>query len=223
MKKYLTVLTAFMLTACLGMETEIDIKQNGSGTVNMTYRISNELFSLGALPGNEDSPPVPVGREDFERTFNRIPGMEMVSYSEKDGGGDRVFLVKAKFDNLDALVNFLDAHGRQVTLAHGEDGRTVLSIRFDMSGEAINPDMVPILPMIFENYFMDFNISFPNDCEVSYMDGEGAELPAMPFGETTVAAKRVGFHSPMAELFTAGNAAVMVIRWAGQPAPNIHR
>ena len=78
MKKYLTVLTAFMLTACLGMETEIAIKQNGSGTVNMTYRISNELFSLGALPGNEDSPPVPVGREDFERTFNRIPGMEMV-------------------------------------------------------------------------------------------------------------------------------------------------
>jgi hypothetical protein len=212
MKNYLTVLTALMLTACLGMETEIDIKQNGSGTVNMTYRISNELFSLGTLPGNKNSPPVPVGREDFERTFNRIAGVEMVSYSEREGGGDKFFSVKAKFENLDALVNFFDAHGRQLTLIHGDDGRTILSIRLDMNQETIDPDMAPILPLIFENYFFDFNISVPRDCEVSYMDSGGVELPAIPFGETTVAAKSAAFHSPIADLFSGGSG-TMVISW----------
>jgi hypothetical protein len=84
-----------------------------------------------------------------------------------------------------------------------------------MNREIIDPDIAPILPLIFENYFFDFNVSFPRDCEVSYMDVEGGELPAMPFGETTVSAKRVGFHSPMAEFFAAGNdaAAIMVMRW----------
>ncbi|MDR2795850.1 MAG: hypothetical protein LBB47_03970 [Spirochaetaceae bacterium] len=211
MKKYLTVLTAFMLTACLGMETEIDIKQNGGGAINMTYRISNELFSMGTLPGNENYPPVPVGREDFERTFNRIPGMEMTSYSEKKDDRDRFFLIKAKFDNLDALVNFLDTQGKQASIEH-KDGKTILSIKFDIDGETLGPDMVPILPIIFENYFFDFTLSLPRNCEVSYTDGNGGALPSLPYGETSTAAKSVTFHSPMADMFTGGAAAI-VISW----------
>jgi hypothetical protein len=211
MKIYLAALTAFMLTACLGMESEIDIKQNGSGTVNMTYRISNELFSMGALPGNENYPPVPAGREDFERTFNRIPGMEMTSYAEKADARDRIFLIKASFDNLDALVKFLDAQGKQASLEH-KDGKTILSIKFDIDGKALNPDMAPILPIIFESYFFDFTLSLPRNCEVSYMDGNGGALPSLPYGETSIAAKSVTFHSPMSGLFT-GSPAAMVIKW----------
>jgi hypothetical protein len=207
------MLIAFMLTACLGMETEIDIKQDGSGTIDMTYRISNELFALGTLPGNESSPPVPVGREDFERTFNRIPGTELISYSEREDGGDRLFLVKAKFANLEALAAFLDAHGKQAVLEQ-KGGKTILSVSFDMDADAVDPDMAPILPIIFENYFLDFSVSLPRNCEVSYMDGNGGGLPAMPYGEVTVAAKRVVFHSPMADIFTdLKDPAVLVIRW----------
>jgi hypothetical protein len=195
------------------METEIDIKQDGSGTVDMTYRISNELFALGTLQGNEGSPPVPVGREDFERTFNRIPGTELVSYSEKEDGDDRLFLVKARFDDLGALAAFLDAHGRQAALEQ-KDGKTILSVSFDMDADAVDPDMAPILPLIFQNYFLDFSISLPRNCEVSYRDVDGGLLPAMPYGEVTVTAKRVVFHSPMADIFTeSGNPAVLVIRW----------
>jgi hypothetical protein len=207
------MLTALALTACLGMETEIDIKQDGSGTIDMTYRISNELFALGTLPGNEGSPPVPVGREDFERTFNRIPGMELVSYSEKGDGDDRFFLVKAKFDDLVALAAFLDAHGKQAALEQ-KDGKTILSVSFDMDADAVDPDMASILPLIFENYFLDFSVSLPRNCEVSYRDRDGGLLPAMPYGEVTVASKRVVFHSPMADIFTeSGKPAVLVIRW----------
>ncbi|MDR3357219.1 MAG: hypothetical protein LBO04_08570 [Spirochaetaceae bacterium] len=211
MKKCLTALAALIFTACLGMETEIDIKQNGSGTINMTYRVSEELFSMGTLPGNEGSPPVPVGKEDFERTFDRIPGMEMLSYSEKNDGGDRLFLVKAKFDDLDAMTDFLDGQGRQAAIER-KDGKTVLSINFDIDEEAIDPDMAPLLPMMFENYFFDFSVSLPRNCEVSYRDGDGVELPAMPYGETAVETRSVTFHSAMSDLFI-GNAAAIVIRW----------
>jgi hypothetical protein len=211
MKNYLTALAAFMLTACLGMKTEIDIKQNGSGTMNMTYRISNELFSMGSVRGNESAPPIPVGKEDIERTLSRIPGMSMTSYSEKQEGGDRLILIKAKFDNLDAMVSFLDANGEQAALEQ-KDGKTILTLKLDIDKKAIDPDLAPILPVIFENYSFDFDIALPNNCEVSYTDADGGTLPALPFGETAVSAKNVAFHAPMAALFTDGPAA-LVIRW----------
>jgi hypothetical protein len=211
MKKYLTALAAFMLTACLGMKTEIEIKRNGSGTADMTYRISNELFSLGATGGNEGLPPIPVGRDDFERTFNRIQGMEMTSYSEKEDGGDRLILVKSKFDSLDALVSFLDASGKQATLER-KDGKTVLSLKLDIDKTAVDASLAPMLPVIFDNYFFDFAASLPNDCEISYTGADGRTLPAPPFGETEVSARDIAFHAPMAALFTEGPAA-LVIRW----------
>jgi hypothetical protein len=212
MKKCLAALAALMLTACLGMETKIDIKQDGNGTIDMTYRVSDELFSLGTLSGNENSPPVPVGREDFERTFSRIPGTEMVSYSEKTDDRDRFFLVKAKFDSLEALVSLLDGQGRQVSLER-EGGRTALFIRFDIDDEAVDPDLAPLLPVIFENYYMDFSVSLPRSCNVRYIGEDGGERPSLTYGETTISAKNVVSHSPMANLFTEGEAAAIVISW----------
>jgi hypothetical protein len=212
MKNCFVVLAALALTACLGTEAGIDIKRNGSGTIDMAYRISNEMFMLGTTPGNESSPSLPVGKEDFERTFSRITGMEMTSYSEKEDERDRIFLIKAKFDSLDALVNFLDTHSRKVAIKH-EGSATALSIDLSMDNEFIDPDMAPILPVIFNGYYMDFKISLPRDCKVSYTDGNGNKLPALPYGETVAAAKSVSFRAPMADLLSGADAAIMTITW----------
>jgi hypothetical protein len=206
------IMTTLMLAACLGLKTEIDIKRNGNGTINMEYRISEELFSMGALSGNENSPPVPVGKKDFEQTFNRIPGIEMTSYSEKEDENDRIFLIKSKFDNLEALANLLDSQGRQVVVEH-KNGKTFLTVSFDINDEDIDPDFIAILPIVFEDYYMDFTITLPNNCEVSYIGADGNALSAMPYGETTVTAKSVDFYSSMGDLFTETETSAMVISW----------
>jgi hypothetical protein len=216
MKKYLGIISIFTLvlifTACLGLKTEIDIKRNGGGTVNMEYRISNEILAMGTLSGNENSPPIPIGKEDFERTFDRIPGIKMTSYSEKTDGGDRLFLIKSEFDNLEALAGFLDSQGRQLTIER-KDGKTILSVGFEIDDEDIDPDFIPILPIIFEDYYMDFKMTLPDNCEVSYLDGNGNALSALPYGETTVSEKGIEFYSSMGELFTEGKSSTVVINW----------
>jgi hypothetical protein len=212
MKKGFVVLAALALTACFGVETGIDIKRDGSGTIDMAYRISNEVFMLGTLPGNENAPPLPVGKEDFERAFSRISGMEMTSYSEKTGEQDKIFLIKAKFDNLDALADFLDTQNRKVAIKRDGNAMT-LSIDLDPGSKSVDPDLAPILPAIFAGYYMDFKIALPHDCKVSYTDGDGNELSALPYGETVVAAKSVSFHAPMADMLSVVNAATMTITW----------
>jgi hypothetical protein len=212
MKSGFVVLTALMMAACLGTETGIDIKRDGSGTINMTYRISNELFTLGALPGNEGAPPLPVGRGDVERTFSRIPGMEMTSYSEKGDERDRIFSIAAKFDNLDALVSYLDGQGSLATIRH-DGGMTSLSVNLGADSSALDPELAPMLPIIFDGYYMDFKISLPRSCTVSYTDKDGTELPAPPYGETSTTANSVSFHAPMADTLAETGTAVMTVTW----------
>ncbi|MDR0409488.1 MAG: hypothetical protein LBH18_03725 [Spirochaetaceae bacterium] len=209
-----SVFALTLLTACLGLKTEIDIKRNGSGTINMEYRIANEFFSMSTRSGNENSPPLSIGKKDFEQTFDRIKGMKMTSYSEKEDGDNRLFAIKAKFDNLEALAAFLDSQGRlAVVERQSQNGKNLFSISFDMDSKDVDPDLAPILPMIFEDYYMDFKIKFPSNCEVSYMNAEGEPLPDLPYGETTVSAKSVDFYSSMSDLFTAGSTSMMTISW----------
>jgi hypothetical protein len=212
MKNGFVVLAALMLAACLGVETGIDIKRDGSGTIDMTYRISEELFMLGTLPGNENAPPLPVGKEDFERTFSRIPGMEMTSFSEKTVDDERIFVVKAKFDSLDALVNYLDARGSIASVRH-EGGATALSIDLGIDSGPLDPELAPMLPIIFDGYYMDFNISLPGGCTVLYTDRDGNKLPSPSYGETTVTANSVSFHAPMTDTLSGAEATVMTVTW----------
>jgi hypothetical protein len=212
MKNGFVVLTALMLAACLGTETGINIKRDGSGTINMTYRLANELFMLETLPSNDGEPPFPVGKEDIERTFSRIPGMEMTSYSEKEDEGDRIFSIAAKFDSLDALASYLDGQGDLAAIRY-DGGMTSLSMNLGVDSSSLDPDLTPMLPIIFDGYYMDFKISFPRSCTVSYTDKDGAELPAPPYGETSTTANSVSFHAPMADTLAETGTAVMTVTW----------
>jgi hypothetical protein len=213
MKKITAILMALMLSGCFGMKTEIEIRKDGSGTMNLVYRISEELLSMGGLSGNEDSPPIPVGRADFESSFNRIPGLAMTNFSEKTDDDDRLFLVKAAFDNLDALMIFLDSQGQQVKLEQDEDGTNILTVYLLLDTQDLDSDMLEAIPLIFNGYRFDFDIDFPQKCAVSFADVDGNALPSLPFGTTQIDSDSVEFSSSMSDLLTTGAAAAMVIRW----------
>jgi hypothetical protein len=138
--------------------------------------------------------------------------MEMTSFSEKEDERDKSFFIKAKFDSLDTLVNFLDMQGRHASVKH-EGGITTLSLNLGLNDESVDPDIAPLLPVIFNGYYMDFKISFPLDCKVSYADEAGNALPALPYGETVVAAKTVSVHAPMADILAETGAVSIMITW----------
>ncbi|GHT76702.1 hypothetical protein FACS1894124_8630 [Spirochaetia bacterium] len=77
------VLITGVLGSCIGMSADITIRRNGSGVLALEYRMSRELESLGKLDGNERWLPIPVGKADFERTTDRIPGLALKSFSSK--------------------------------------------------------------------------------------------------------------------------------------------
>ncbi|MBA7532529.1 hypothetical protein ES705_24755 [subsurface metagenome] len=91
MKKYsrlsvafVTLLVVFLLSSCIGIESRIKIKNDGSGQLTLKYRVSRLITHLESTETNGNVVPLPLSREEFERTVKNTDGLELVSYSRKE-------------------------------------------------------------------------------------------------------------------------------------------
>ncbi len=77
MKKYshliaaaVTLLVVFLLSSCIGIESRIRISNDGSGQLTLKYRVSRLITNLESTEKNGNVVPLPLSREEFERTVN---------------------------------------------------------------------------------------------------------------------------------------------------------
>jgi hypothetical protein len=172
MKRVFYVAAVLLLTSCIGMKTEIQVKRDLSGTVRLVYAVSQEFLDSGTLDGNENWPVLPVGRADFERTVARIDGLELRSYRERTRGGDRLFEVTLAFDGVSALAGFLDSGGQQLVYKQ-ENGSHVFTVLFDRPDEGqmleggqprmYDDQLAALARTAFAGYQFDFSIAVPGD------------------------------------------------------------
>jgi hypothetical protein len=113
---HLKVISLFMLTAlfssCFGVKTDVLIRKDLSGTVTITYTVSEDMAALGELDGNAGWPFIPVGKADMERGAARIAGLSLRSFNEKREGKNRILTASLSFDHIEALVDFMNGGPR---------------------------------------------------------------------------------------------------------------
>jgi hypothetical protein len=206
------LLAAFTLGSCLGVNSEIVINRDGSGTLNLEYRIARMVESLGKLDGNERWPPVPVGQADFERTVARIEGLSMSSFSSKIDGEDLIYTVKLAFADRKALVRFLDATGQRAAWT-GEGGENRLSLGLGGGAGIRDPELSRLAASLFEGYTLSFGFSLPGNAAVTLRDDRGGVLEKPPSGTLSSRGGRVLFSSPMAGMLDSSGELTLEIRW----------
>jgi hypothetical protein len=208
---------ALLFSSCVGASMEIVARQDGSGTITLEYRLSRELESLGKLDGNENWPPVPVGKADFERSAARIEGLTLRSFSERATPADRIYQAKFDFANLEALLGFLDSSGSRASLAR-EGGRNRLVLSFnDSAGRLdVDPELLELAVAAFEGYALDFSITLPRPPQLRVAGGSGDFTDSPPEGAALLRGNRVSFSAPMADLFSAQNPELLEIVWADE-------
>ena len=59
--------TLALLSSCIGVDSRLTVRDNGSGTLQLTYRISQLVADLGVSSTGKSAIPLPVSRSDFER------------------------------------------------------------------------------------------------------------------------------------------------------------
>jgi hypothetical protein len=216
-----TVMAVLTLASCLGVQADISIRADGSGRIVLEYRVSQLLEAMGRLDGNERWPAIPVGREDFQRSVARIPGLRLLSFrtSEAQGafGGpatgspaigrrDLVTRAELEFADIAVLVAFMDSTGNRASFTQNS-GRNVLRLTLlEPSAGIANADLLSLLKEISAGYEIGIDLSAPNNASLSVIP------PSVRAARLVSAGRRVSFAIGLGDLLHL-NELALEIAW----------
>jgi len=200
----------FLLNSCFGVNADIVLNQNGTGTITLVYRISKALDSLGRLDGNERWNTIPAGRADFERTLSRLPDMKLVSFTSGEDEKNLIFTAKMEFASLNGLLAFLDSGGGRSSFSgDAGSGRIVLALG---DGTGIkDPGLDKLVAGISEGYGVTMSMTFPAGGSLALTDNGGKPLQAgsgfVPKGKT------VSFSLPLYDVLASSTGINAEFSW----------
>ena len=102
---------AVALSSCLGVQSQISLARDGSGTVRLSYRISQFLREDQELP-------LPASREDFQRAVAGAPGLRLEALNQREDEQEVTIEARLAFDRVESL----NALGHQLGLAFAVQG-----------------------------------------------------------------------------------------------------
>ena len=207
----LAVFASLLLFAsCLGINADIVLNPNGSGTLTLEYRISRSLESLGRLDGNERWNTIPSGRADLERTLDRLPEMRLLSFSSGEDERNHNISVKMEFSSIQGLLDFLDPDGsRSSFTGNAQSGR--LGFTLIEGREAGNPGLDRLIADISRGYSVDISMSFPGQGNLKVTDLQGSPFGAA--GQITGQGRRVSGSFPLYDILSAENGINLELSW----------
>jgi len=207
------LLVLFLHTSCVGISMDITLNRDGSGTIALEYLVSKSLESLGRLDGNERWNTIPVGRADFERTLDRLPGMKLLSFSSRDFGKDIATNAKMEFTNLRALMAFLDAGGFRSSLqGDAASGRIFLTLSEGSNRESQALDK--LIADISATYFVRVSMTFPTEGSLNMTDANGLRITTLPESHISSSkGKQVSFDIPLYEVLSSAGGINAEFSW----------
>jgi hypothetical protein len=196
----------------MGVSAGISIRRDGSGTMNLEYRLSRTLETLGKLDGNARRQTVPVGRADFERTLERLPGLRLASFSSREDGTDLVNRAALEFTGLEALIPFLAGAGQGASFR--EDGETLrLSLILYPGAENADPELLSLVREVSRPYTTALDFSGPGDAELTLTRGDGGPLATPDWVRVQNRGKKVSLSANTGDLLSSAEGLGVEISW----------
>jgi len=205
-----------VLNSCFGLNADITLNLNGSGTIALEYRIAKALDSLGKLDGNERWSTIPVGKADFERTLDRLPEMKLLSFSSREDAKDLIVDAKLQFATMQGLLAFMDASGRRMSYsgdAGGIAGSGRLSLTLNEGIKNTNANLAKLISSVTDGYSVRMSVSFPGQGNLAMSDSQGKALTAIPGSVINSSGKTVSFSIPLNQVLSSSGGINAVFSW----------
>ncbi|MDR2491183.1 MAG: hypothetical protein LBD20_07265, partial [Spirochaetaceae bacterium] len=200
----------FFMDSCIGVKLDVRAGKNGSGEMDMEYRLKRELVEFASFGDEEDEPPVPLTQKDFEKLIAGIDGVSLKSYTHKKDDFDYVYKTKIHFASFDALAALL-ANVSDGAASYTQRGGKNEFTYFFWSGSGGSGGTAEMFRGAFDGYAFDFSIRLPSSCEAYYINADGQKLAAPPSGAATLTGTSFAISAPMADLFLAESPAAFVL------------
>lgn len=207
---FFILITLILLNSCIGLSMDIQVRRNGSGKIDMEYRVSKMAEVIGRLDGNERWPIIPVGRADWERSIARIDGVKLASFSSRENAQDSVTKVTLDFDNIDALIKILGSTGT----TSSSDSNTLNIIFNGNIPSEIDSDLLELFRQVSAGYNVAFGFTAVGSASTLIVtDGKGNEISAPARAKIVPSGRKVSLSMDTADILEFKDGLGVRVHW----------
>lgn len=150
------------LASCIDIDTRIRFQGDGSGTLALHYRVSHLIVDLGKGGDATRSVPLPIEKEDFDRSLEGVAGVRMTRWDRSEDELDIIIQAEISFDRVESLAQIESFRSSQPTLSVSGTGSTYSQIVLQAEKEPVTDDTLSMLDALFEGYGISFTVEAPS-------------------------------------------------------------
>jgi hypothetical protein len=198
---YTTVAFALLLSSCIGIESDILIRRDGSGVLTLSYTISQFIKNIDA-GRSEKQLPLPVNEEEFRRTAESVEGLRLTDLEEREDEENVYIRAEMEFDTVEA-VNALGRDGQLGITLETQGGTTTFRqvIYQPQQGEETTEQSLEMIETFFEGYELVYSVTAP------------AEVRDHSLGELASDGRTVTYTITVPEILSAPEPLVLEVTW----------
>lgn len=178
--------TLGLLSSCIGVDSRLTVRDNGSGTLQLTYRISQLVADLGVSSTGKSAIPLPVSRSDFERSLAASNGkVRLTRFDKSEDEKDITIRAEIAFDSLDSLAKIDAFHDAELKWGTEGSHRTFSQVVARTPRQPLSDDSRRMLEALFEGYDLTFVVVAPQPITDSTLGTLSADKRTLTY-ETTI-------------------------------------
>ncbi len=183
MRKIVILCSALvLLTSCIGIDSRLTIRDNGSGTLSLTYHVSQLVTELGVSSTGRSAVPLPLSRADFDRALASAGGkVRLTAFDRSENQKDITIHAQLEFDSVDALASVDAFHDAELKWSAQGGQRTFSQLVARAPHEPLTDDSKRMLDALFQGYELSFVVDAPRPIKDSTLGTLSADKKTLTY------------------------------------------
>ena len=155
-------IASVLIMSCVGIDSKMTIKDDGSGTLLLSYRVSQLVADLGTTSSEKGIVPLPLAKADFERSLQSTQGkVRLTKFERTENEKDISINVELSFDSLDAIAQVDAFHDAELKLSKDGTRHTFSQLIARAPAQPVTEDSLRMIDAFFDGYALTFVIEAP--------------------------------------------------------------
>ena len=191
-----------VLASCVGIDSRLTIRDDGSGTLTLTYRVSQLVAELGLSTTGTSAIPLPLTRADFDRSLKNTAGkVRLTRFDRSEDERDITIRADLAFDTFDALAGLDAFRAADLKLTTAGSLSTFSQVIAKAPTEPVSADALQMLDALFADYRLSFVLVTPRPIQTTSL------------GTLSADKKTLTYSASVKEVVTTGTDLLMSAGW----------
>jgi hypothetical protein len=153
---------SIFIMSCVGIDSKVTIREDGSGTLLLNYRVSQLVADLGTTTSEKGVVPLPLAKVDFERSLQATQGkVRLTKFERTENEKDISIRVEFSFDSIDALGQVDAFRDAQLKLSTDGTRHTFSQLVAHAPAQPVTEDSLRMIDAFFDGYGLTFVVEAP--------------------------------------------------------------